>query len=89
MAITTSRPRSHLDHRLFDQPAVHTAGATLGQAGQPGGDGASWSALGRSRRSEATTGSPSADITSACATPGVRLAKLSTSQLKSLASLLS
>jgi hypothetical protein len=45
--------------------------------------------LGRSRRSEATTGSPSADTTSAWATPGVRLAKLSTSQLKSLAWLLS
>src|SRR5215218_6257848 len=29
----------HLDHRLFDQPTLHTAGATLGQAGQPGGDG--------------------------------------------------
>src|SRR5215203_3883867 len=50
---------------------------------------ASWSALGRSRRSEAATGSPSADTTSAWATPGVWLAKLPTSQLKSLASLLS
>jgi hypothetical protein len=50
---------------------------------------ASWSALGRSRRSETAIGSPSADTTMAWATPGVRLAKLSTSQLKSLASLLS
>jgi hypothetical protein len=50
---------------------------------------ASWSAFGRSRRSETATGSPSADSTMAWATPGVRSAKLPTSQLKSLASLLS
>src|SRR6266545_1925064 len=50
---------------------------------------ASWSAIGRSRRSETAIGSPSADTTRAWVTPGVRLAKLAMSQLRSRASALS
>src|SRR5215218_3501242 len=89
IAITTSKPRFISTTVCLTSPPSMQRAPPWVRLASPEAMAASWSALGRSRRSEAATGSPSADTTSAWATPGVWLAKLPTSQLKSLASLLS
>src|SRR5918994_279754 len=87
--MTTSRPRSiSTTVWLTSPPSIRSAPLWVRLA-SPEAMAANWSALGRSRRSETATGSPSADTTMAWAPPGVLLAKLPTSQLKSLAWLLS
>src|SRR6266545_4973918 len=55
----------------------------------PEATAASWSARVRSSFSETAIGRPSADTTTACATPGTLRTKLVTSQLRFCASLLS
>src|SRR5215218_7501812 len=89
IAMTSSRPLSISTTVCLTSPPSMQRAPPWVRLASPEAMAASWLALGRSRRSETATGSPSADTTMAWATPGVRWAKLPTSQLKSLASLLS
>ena len=67
----------HLDHRLFDQTAIHTAGTTLSQAGQPRGDGGEPVGFRPVQaRWETATGESVGRHDHGVGHPGVRLAKL-------------
>src|SRR6266571_4779656 len=70
-------------------PASNRRAAPSVRLSRPEAMAASWSARSRSRRSDTATSRPSVETTAACATPAVLRTKLSTSQFRLWASLLS
>src|SRR6266508_5420696 len=87
--MTISKPRSISTTVCLTRPWSSTRAAPWVRLARPEAIAASWSAFGRSSRSETATGSPSAETTIAWATEGIWFAKLPMSQLRSRASALS
>src|SRR5215218_6653133 len=87
--ITNRKPRSISTTVCLTIPPSKQREAPRVRLDSPEAIAASWSARGRSRRSDSAIGRPSAETTIAWATPGVLLAKFVTSQLRLRASALS